>query len=104
MAPTIRSSCTNPSVTVHVGFVPLHGPVHPAKVEPAAGVAVSITRACGGYTASQMAPAPHDMPAGLDVTVPTPLPPVRTSSDATPTAKRGPMTSTSYTVDVSETR
>ena len=29
--------------TVHVVFVPVHSPLHPAKVYPVAGVAVKVT-------------------------------------------------------------
>jgi hypothetical protein len=52
--------------------VPLHAPLKPAKVEPAAGVAVSMTlvpRAKGALQA-----VPQLIPLGTEVTVPLPLP------------------------------
>jgi hypothetical protein len=35
--------CAEFIVTVHVADVPVHAPLHPANVDPAAGVAVSTT-------------------------------------------------------------
>src|SRR5437868_5271903 len=47
-------------------------PVQPVKAEPAAGVAVSVTRLPDGKEALQV--APHVRPAGEEVTVPDPVP------------------------------
>jgi hypothetical protein len=57
--------------TVH-GPVPEHVPLQPAKVEPAAGVAVSVTRVPPGYVPLQA--LPQLIPEGLLVTVPLPFP------------------------------
>ncbi|RMH01327.1 MAG: hypothetical protein D6699_06920 [Aquificota bacterium] len=59
---------------VHVVFVPQleQSPLHPAKVEPAFGVAVSVTLVPELKLAEQV--APQFMPAGLLVTVPPPVP------------------------------
>ena len=53
--------------------VPVHAPDHPANVEPAAGVAVSVTAA---PEAKLRQPAPHEVPAGEEPTVPLPVPDV----------------------------
>jgi hypothetical protein len=53
--------------------VPEHpAPLHPPKAEPAPGVAVNITTVSMVYDAEQV--APQLIPAGLDVTVPVPVP------------------------------
>ena len=56
--------------------VPVQAPPHPAKVEPAAGVAVSVIEV------PEVKPAEHEfpqlIPAGELVTVPEPLPEVLT--------------------------
>jgi hypothetical protein len=57
-------------VTVHVGEVPVQAPDHPAKVELAAGEAVSVTTV----------PALNVEPVGLFVTVPLPVPVLLTVS------------------------
>src|SRR6266545_1873158 len=51
--------------------VPLHPPVHPANVEPPAGVAVRVTEVPLAKSASQV--LPQLIPAGLLVTVPLPV-------------------------------
>jgi hypothetical protein len=58
-------------VTEHVP-VPVQLPLQPAKVEPAAGVAVNVTAVPLAYEAEQV--APQLIPAGLLVTVPLPVP------------------------------
>jgi hypothetical protein len=58
-------------VTVHAP-VPEQAPPQPAKVEPAAGVAVSVTEVPWPYVSAQS--APQLMPAGEEVTVPLPVP------------------------------
>jgi hypothetical protein len=58
-------------VTAHAP-VPLHAPLHPANVEPTAGVAVRITGVPAAYVAEHV--APQLIPAGLLVTVPSPVP------------------------------
>jgi hypothetical protein len=59
------------SVTVQVAM-PLHVPDHPAKVEPASGVAVSVTTVPLLNGALQV--FPQLIPSGVLVTVPDPLP------------------------------
>ena len=59
-------------VTTHVP-VPAHPPpVQPVKVDPAAGVAVSVTGVPLAYATAQI--EPQFMPAGLLETVPLPVP------------------------------
>src|SRR5262245_45020463 len=58
--------------TTHVA-VPLHPlPLHPPKVDPVAAVAVKVTVVPDAKGKLQV--APHTIPAGLLVTVPTPAP------------------------------
>jgi hypothetical protein len=52
--------------------VPEQAPVHPVKTEPAAGVAVRVIVDPAVYAEEQV--PPQLMPAGVDVTVPLPLP------------------------------
>jgi hypothetical protein len=53
--------------------VPAHPPpVHPPKVDPLAGIAVSVTPVPVGYAAEQF--VPQLIPAGLELTVPLPVP------------------------------
>ena len=59
------------TVTVH-GPVPLHAPLHPAKVDPELGVAVSVTVVPKLNTSEQS--APQLIPAGELDTVPDPVP------------------------------
>jgi hypothetical protein len=58
--------------TVQVAPVPEQAPPQPAKLEPAAGAAVSVTLVPWGNEAEQV--APQLIPPGLLVTVPWPLP------------------------------
>jgi hypothetical protein len=79
---TVRAKdwTTKPAVTVVAAFmvtthvpVPVHPPpVQPVKVDPAAGVAVSVTGVPLTYAAEQI--EPQFMPAGLLETVPLPVP------------------------------
>jgi len=62
------------------GPVPAQPPLQPLKVEPAAGAAVSETSVPLANEAEQV--APHEMPAGLLVTVPMPAPAWKTVSSA----------------------
>jgi hypothetical protein len=52
--------------------VPVHAPLHPAKVDPAAAVAVRVTEVPLLKLAEQV--VPQLMPAGELVTVPVPAP------------------------------
>ena len=61
-------------VTVQVVAAPPHAPVQPAKVEPAAGVAVRVTDVPLVKLAVQ--DAAQAMPDDADVTVPVPDPPL----------------------------
>src|SRR4051812_8883651 len=63
------------TVTVHASLPP-HAPVQPANVEPLSAVAVSVTIVPDGNCSLHV--APQSMPAGVDVTVPVPLPPSTT--------------------------
>ena len=66
-----------PALIVRVQVpVPEQSPDHPAKVLPAAGVAVSVTAVPFAKLAEQF--APQSIPAGLLVTVPVPVPAVMT--------------------------
>jgi hypothetical protein len=58
--------------------VPEQAPLHPANVEPLAGVAVSVTLVPLEKLAVHA--VPHVMPEGLEVTVPLPVPARVTSS------------------------
>jgi hypothetical protein len=69
------------SVTSHVVASPLHAPDQPVNVEPLAGVAVSVTVAFCVKVPVHV--APHEMPVGDDVIVPSPLPAFVTSSSTT---------------------
>ena len=60
-------------VTAHVPVPEQPPPLQPANVEPALGVAVSVTIA--PWAKSSVQSAPHEMPAGAEVTVPAPAPP-----------------------------
>jgi hypothetical protein len=62
-------------VTVHVP-VPVQPPVHPANVEPAAGIAVNVTEVPLVKLAVHV--VPQLMPEGVLVTVPVPVPAVCT--------------------------
>ncbi|MBU3691662.1 MAG: hypothetical protein FGM38_06425 [Solirubrobacterales bacterium] len=59
--------------------VPEHpAPDQPVKLEPGAGVAVRVTLVLSLKRASQV--EPHSMPAGLEATLPSPLPASWTAS------------------------
>src|SRR5882762_3014927 len=66
-------------VTLQVTDEPLHAPVHPEKTETADGAAVNVTTVLRLYASEQS--APHAIPAGLELTVPRPLPAVVTVSN-----------------------
>jgi hypothetical protein len=78
------------AVIVHVhAVVPLQAPPQPMKVEPEAAVAVRVTGAPMGSAVLQL--LPHEMPAGVLVTVPAPVPAVVTESAAVGTAMPVPV-------------
>ena len=52
--------------------VPVHAPLQPVNVEVASGAAVNVTTVPASYDALQV--APQVIPAGLEVTVPLPVP------------------------------
>ena len=60
--------------TVHVAAEPVQAPLHPLNTELALGAAMSVTDAFTANCALQA--VGHEMPAGLDVTVPLPEPPI----------------------------
>ena len=60
-------------------LVPVHAPLQPAKVEPEAAAAVSVTEVPLAKLAVQL--LPQLMPVGLDVTVPVPVPARVTASE-----------------------
>ena len=73
------------NATVQEGFAPAQFPVQLAKVEPGAGVAVSVT---WGLPAKFAAQVPgQSMPAGALLTVPVPAPATLTVSCDTPFTK-----------------
>src|SRR5260370_8981306 len=65
-------------VTAHVPVPEQLPPLQPAKVEPPAGAAVSVTTVPLLYEAEHV--APQLIPAGLEVTVPLPDPVLLTES------------------------
>jgi hypothetical protein len=69
LAPTVRACET---VVVQIGLVPEQAPDQPAKTEPGAGVAVSVTCVPVVKLAAQV--DPQSMPAGAEVTRPAPAP------------------------------
>jgi hypothetical protein len=66
-------------VTLHGSTGPLHAPDQAEKTELADGVAVSVTTVLRLYGSEQS--APQVIPAGLEVTVPIPVPAVVTASN-----------------------
>lgn len=67
--------------TVHAP-VPVHAPPHPAKTDPAAGVAVRVTELLAAKLAEHV--PPQSMPVGEDVTVPLPVPSLVTAREKLP--------------------
>jgi hypothetical protein len=57
-------------------FVPAAAPDHPLKLEVASGTAVNVTVASAGNAAVHV--APHEIPAGAELTVPPPIPDLAT--------------------------
>jgi hypothetical protein len=66
------------SVTLQVPVPEQPPPLQPVKVEPAAGVAVKVTTVPLANAAEHV--VPHEIPAGLLVTVPVPVPALLTVS------------------------
>jgi hypothetical protein len=71
-----------PFIVTSQGCVtPVHAPVHPTKIWPASGVAVSATSMPSANHPVQLTvPPAHVIPAGFDVTVPAAVPPMITVS------------------------
>src|SRR5215211_6103793 len=69
---------TSETSTVQVGSVPAQAPAHPSKTEAESGTASSVTVDPAGTISEQV--EPQSMPAGVDVTVPPPVPPSDTES------------------------
>ena len=76
-------AASNVAVTVAAAFivtthapVPVHAPDHPVNDDEASAVAVNVTAVPKLYGSEQS--APQVIPAGVDVTLPTP-PPARTT-------------------------
>lgn len=67
-----------PTVTVHFVSATASHPLHPVKIDPIEGTAVSVTVVL--MTKSLAHVVPHAMPPGLDVTVPRPIPAFVTDS------------------------
>lgn len=63
--------------------VPLHAPLQPVKVEPASGVAVSVTLPIAAFKFATHV-APQAMPVGLEATMPEPLPALVTTRAKAP--------------------
>jgi hypothetical protein len=63
---------------------PEHAPLHPANVEPVAGLAVKVTIVLVLKLAEQV--APQLIPEGDDITVPVPVPVFETERPCTPLA------------------
>jgi len=63
-------------VTWQVLAVPVHAPLHPVNVDPDLAVTVSVTTVPWAKSASHA--VPQSIPAGLDVTVPLPVPVIPT--------------------------
>jgi hypothetical protein len=70
------------SVTLQVGLLPVHGPLHPANDEFGPGVSVSVTWVPAVKLALQV--DPQLIPGGLLVTVPVPVPPRVTLNTGSP--------------------
>jgi hypothetical protein len=66
-------------VTAHAPAPEQPAPLHPTKVEPAAGEAVSVTTVPAVKELPQV--LPQEIPAGLEVTVPVPVPAKLTVSE-----------------------
>ena len=70
----LKLACTlvsSASVSVQVGVVPVQPPLHPRKLLPACGVAVSVTLVPGASFAEQL--PGQAMPPWLPVTEPEPV-------------------------------
>jgi hypothetical protein len=79
----------NVAVTVLAAFmatvhepVPVQAPLHPAKADPAVGVAVSVTELFAAKFAEHV--PPQSMPVGEEVTVPLPVPALVTAREKLP--------------------
>src|SRR5262249_58093693 len=72
------TDCAALIVTVQVPVPEQPPPLQPVNVDPAAGVALRMTAVPLGNVAEHM--VPHEMPAGVLVTVPVPAPAVLTVS------------------------
>jgi hypothetical protein len=64
--------------------VPVHAPLQPVKVDVPSGTAVKVTTVPELYVSVQS--RPQTIPAGLEVTVPPPVPALPTVNSGEPTA------------------
>jgi len=84
---TVKDAVTDLAAVMDTVQVPVpeHAPLQPVKVEPPAGLAVKVTDVPELYEAEQV--APQLIPAGLEVTVPLPVPDLPTDRVNACTAK-----------------
>src|SRR5689334_21057467 len=93
-ASTVVSAAT---VKVHVVVELAHPPLNLAKLEPELGLAVRVTEVPPAKDAEHV--APHAMPAGLEVTVPAPVPDFVTVTECGCGAPAGRMSNDAYQTD-----
>ena len=90
------TDCAAFIVIVQEPLLEHEAPLQPTKVDPAAGEAVKVTVIPAGNALLQF--APQEIPTGLELIVPNPVPPLPTES----TKEVGPLPPPRYTVTKSE--